>query len=816
MADLYWLEQIQPEQRSLVGNKAFHLSQLLQKGYPVIPGFVISARLTQKFLETVDWSNPLFADLPDSSLRLDVEDFRQLQAIARQIRHIIRSTPLPEGWLGTVETALAELGASTVILRPSLGFQPDIRTENFARTNPVLNGRSSALFSTQVRRAEASEVIQSIQQIWAELFGARSLFYWQRSGVPLQQLRLAVLIQPLQAAITAGTLCTDSATIEIRSTLGLGITLSRGEVVPDIHQYAARTGRLWAQKLGRKTINCRVKPIYASIAGIPTEGTDLVMPDATHLPLDLAIVGEAEQAHYCLNSSQLEELINLNQALISELGFNQELEWVICHEPAGQTKLWLTQATPVHPTPIQRLEATVTQQPSSAFPVPQSTDLPPGELLVTGWGAAAGKAIAPASIITDPDTPPDNIPAGTVLVAPFLPPHWLPLIQQAAAIVTEQGGRTSHSAILAREMNIPAVMGATGATRQIQTGDRILVDGFQGKVYRVAREQTPFRREARTGTIGGDDHPRLSTQLMVNLSQITSLRQIAELPVDGVGLLRSELLLVTLLERHHPQHWLEQGRSRELVQRLAEALETFAAALAPRPVFYRSLDMRSHEFRGLAGGEHTDLEPNPILGVRGTYGYISNPALFDLELRAIRQVQVAGYENIQLLLPFVRSVEEFCYCRQRIEQSGLFRSSHFQVWIMAEVPSVLFLLPEYVREGVQGISIGTNDLTQLLLAVDRDYRPTLPLFDERHPAVTAAIAHLIQQSRSLGIPCSICGQTPAHHPELIEDLVRWGITSISVEPEAVETAYWAIARAEQKLFLEERRQQTEEEKQGGI
>jgi pyruvate,water dikinase len=816
VADLYRLEQIQPEHRSLVGNKAFYLSQLLQKGYPVIPGFVISARLTQKFLQTVDWSNPLFADLPDSSLRLDVEDSRQLQAIARQIRHIIRATPLPQEWLDTVKAAVEELGAATVVLRPSLGFQPDIRTETFARTNPVLNGKSSAIFNTHVRVAEASEIIQSIQQIWAELFGARSLFYWQRSGVPLQRLRLAVLIQSLQPAVAAGTLCTDSATIEIRSTLGLGITLSRGEVVPDIHQYDARTGKLWAQQLGRKTLSCQVRSSYASATGIQTGGTDLVLPDAMHLPLDLAIVDEAEQAHYSLNSGQLEELINLSQSLINDLGFNQELEWVICHEPTGQTKLWLTQATPVHPTPIQRLEATVTQQNSSDSPAPQSTNLPPGELLVTGLGAAAGRAIAPVSIITDPDTPPDSIPVGTVLVAPFLPPHWLPLIQQAAAIVTEQGGRTSHSAILAREMNIPAVMGATGATGQIQAGDRVLVDGFLGKVYRVTREQTLFRREARIGAIVPPDRPPLGTRLMVNLSQITSLPQITELPVDGVGLLRSELLLVPLLERQHPQHWLEQGRSRELVQRLAGALQTFAAALAPRPVFYRSLDMRSHEFRGLVGGERTGLEPNPILGVRGTYSYVRNPALFDLELAALRRVQEAGYENIRLLLPFVRTVEEFCYCRQRLDQSGLFRSSYFQVWIMAEVPSVLFLLPEYVSQGVQGISIGTNDLTQLLLAVDRDYEPTLPLFDERHPAVTAAISHLIQQSQSLGIPCSICGQTPVHHPELIEDLVRWGITSISVEPEAVEITYRAIARAERNLFLEKGRQQTGEEGGGGI
>jgi pyruvate,water dikinase len=279
------------------------------------------------------------------------------------------------------------------------------------------------------------------------------------------------------------------------------------------------------------------------------------------------------------------------------------------------------------------------------------------------------------------------------------------------------------------------------------------------------------------------------------------------MPVDGVGLLRSELMLLEVLQGQHPQRWLQQQREDELREILVQQLCQFAKAFAPRPVFYRSLDLRSHEFQYLVGGSLAHPEANPMLGMRGTFSYVSNPALFDLELAALVQVQQSGYTNIRLLLPFVRTVEEFSFCRRRVEQAGLSQSPQFQLWIVAEVPSVIFLLPDYVKAGVQGISIGTNDLTQLLLGVDRDQAQMAAAFDERHPAVTQAIAQLIQMAKQAGIPCCICGQAPAQYPELIEQLVQWGIPSISVELDAVERTYHAIARAEQRLLLEAARRQ---------
>lgn len=263
--------------------------------------------------------------------------------------------------------------------------------------------------------------------------------------------------------------------------------------------------------------------------------------------------------------------------------------------------------------------------------------------------------------------------------------------------------------------------------------------------------------------------------------------------------------MLTVFDQH-PAQWLAPDGGEEFVEKLAAQLCRFAQVLLPRPVFYRSLDLRAHEFQRFLGNELTPVEANPMLGLRGTFSYLLEPTLFRLELAALAQVQRLGYANMHLLLPFVRTVEEFQFCRQQVVAAGLFQQPQFQLWIMAEVPSVLFLLPEYVKAGVQGISIGTNDLTQLLLGVDRDQGPMATAFDERHPAVVAAIAQLVQEAKHHGIPCSICGQAPVQYPDLIDHLIRWGITSISVTPEAVESTYWAIARAERRLLLEVARQ----------
>jgi pyruvate,water dikinase len=787
---LFWLNQIEPDHQGLVGNKAFYLGQLLQKGCPVMPGFILSSQVFQDFLETIAWLEPLFADLPNSSLHLDIDNPHQLQAIAQTIRQTITATTLAQELQSELIAAAVQLQSPTLVLRPSLALDwPFLRTRPW---NSIANGRSSALFNSQICAATEDELVRSLRQLWADLFGAKSLFYWQRAGIPLQKIRLAVLVQPFQSAVTSGVVLAESAQFEIRSVIGLGMAIDQGEGTPDLVQVRADTGMVQNQRQGNQKIAYCVqdeKSLHSSHA------TSILHP---------YLLSQQQQQQFSLDNDSLEKLIQMTRQAISVLGTPLELEWTLFAQHPGQPCLLLTQAIPL----LSQNTSPLTTPSSHPHPTP-SPHPPTTEPILVGLGAAPGRAIGKARVVSHLDLDLEVLEPGTILVAPTFLLHWLPLIKQAAGIITEQGSMTCHAAILARELGIPAVTAATNATGRVQAGEVLLLDGDRGCVYRASSTDTDQVPASRPETSDlapmlPQEHHRtpIGTQLMVNLSQPETLEQLAELPIDGIGLLRAELLVVGLLDAQHPHLWLRQGRQAELRDRLAHQIGQFARALLPRPVFYRSLDLRSHEFSGLIGNDAASPEVNPMLGWRGTLSYMANPALLDLELTALAQVQQAGWDNVHLLLPFVRTVEEFVFCRQRVEQAGLLRNPHFQLWIMAEVPSILFLLPEYVRAGVQGISIGSNDLTQLILAVDRDQGQMAAAFDERHPAVLAAIAQLIQQAKQLDIPCSICGQAPSRYPELIERLVQWGITSISVNPGVVEQTYQAIARAERKLLLE--------------
>ncbi len=292
------------------------------------------------------------------------------------------------------------------------------------------------------------------------------------------------------------------------------------------------------------------------------------------------------------------------------------------------------------------------------------------------------------------------------------------------------------------------------------------------------------------------------TKVLVNLSEPSQLDRVADLPVDGVGLLRAELMVVEALDGVHPRLLMEQGRSERFVAKMADSLTAFASAMAPRPITYRTIDFRTNEFRGLEGGERFEpQEANPMIGYRGALRYMREPELLGLELEAIERVWDAGHDNFHVMLPFVRTPREVLACRRQIESAGLLSRPGFELWVMAEVPSVLFHLERYAELGIAGISIGSNDLTQLMLGADRDSELVAEVFDERDAAVTEYIARLLERARELGLQTSICGQAPSVYPEYAEILVRAGIDAISVNIDAVDRARRLIAAAERRVLL---------------
>jgi len=775
VANLYWLGQIRPNHLALVGFKAFYLGHLLQRGCSVVPGFVVSTQVLRHFLEKISWSAPLFADLPGSALHLNIDNPYQLQAIAQELRQAIATALLSEEILAELEEFMRQMASPMLILRPSLvveSHQPKLQP---ALREIVSN--SSGLLTSKVVAANLEAVTIGLKQVWENLFNAKSLYYWQRLAIPLHRVRLAVLIQSIQPAIAAGTLRIDNGHLELGATPGLGMAIARGEVFPDVYQLNIANGQLLSQQLGQRSLAYHISEV-----GLESYWLD-----------------DAQRSTYSLPQAALPAFAQLMQSARAAMGMPVDLEWVLYPSLDGPAIPTVTQVVPKVTTSLLP-SASVAPPP---VPAKKNVELFPGaSLIATGLAASAGQAIAQASVIHDVTLLPSEIPPHTVLVAPTIPLNWVPHLQQAAAFVSEHGSLTSHSAIVAREIGVPAVVGIPHITQQIQPGELLWVDGDHGQVYRFEKSESalqqlptfPARREHQA-VLELTPYP-LDTQLLVNLSQPDRLAEIAALPINGLGLLRAEILSLSILEGQTPLAWLEHHSPQAWIDQMAAAIAQFAKAFHPRPVFYRSFDWRSNELVQ-PGQTSSSSGGYPVLGLRGTFSYRIDNRLFMLELQALRAVQQMGYTNLRLLLPFVRTVEEFQFCQQWVQEMGLAKFPDFQLWIMAEVPSVLLLLPDYVEVGVQGISIGTNDLTQLLLGVDRDDALMSTAFEERHPAVQRAIAQLIKEARSLNIPCAICGEAPVLYPEIITDLVHWGIHSISVVPEAIETTYQAILNAEQ-------------------
>ena len=736
----FWLDSILHE-RDRIGESVLKLSQLQKQGLPTLPGFVIPARLCREFLEKLDGSWSLSCGFPHFTPHFAPDNPQALQAIARQTTQTILGEKLPADWLSCWLTTASVWQVPALILHPSLSLSRPSR------------GGLSGLLPPRICWCRPGALERGIKELWADLFSARSLFYWQRRGIDLDHLNCAVLVQPVQKAIASGRVEMTSNSLEIQATWGLGNSIQQGEVLPDWYQVDLASGSVKNYQLGHKICAYRLKqPVSASENAVDC--------------LEAYWLSQEEQSSPALEALALDKLIQLVQRLKVPSFSQISLEWTLIQESGDREQQFY-------------ISQFLSCSPSS----PLSLSPPAPSAILKGLPASPGRTIAPIEVIDDSMGFLPAVLEGSIWVTGQVNPAWLPWLKTAAGLLVENSGTTCHAAILARELGIPAIVGAKEATKKLAQGKRILLDGNSGEVFAV-REGTVRQFALPTQVRESIGNAPLSTQLMLNLSQPALLPQAVSLPVAGVGLLRSELMLLDTFSGRSLDEWLQESGQKALVARIGDLISQFADVFAPRPVFYRSLDKT----------------PTARKDQRGTASYLADPALFQLELQALAQVQAAGYKNINLILPLVRSVEEFRFCRLLVEAAGLMRSPAFQLWMMAEVPSALFLLPQYVAAGVQGIAIGSNDFAQFLLGVPREQLSLPDATHSYYEAVMAAIEQLTKLARKLGIPCSICGQLPVQHPEAIPSLIRWGMTAISVAPEAVEATYQAIALAEKSLL----------------
>lgn len=726
-----------------VGETAYLLHQLQQVGQSVPDSWVITAAHYQRSLQKLVAREPIYADWPQLLWQTSSTIGYPVQHLAKRLRRPLLNLPSDFPW----DDLLVEIDTPVVRLIPSLWFGENLPTASLVE-----------MLAAPVCWAEPDALEAALKQVWASVLSAKSLAFWSQwpkiwgpHSHP-NRIEVAVVVQSVEPATLSGFITLNHNRLEIEVVQGLPEAIA--ESFPDTYQ-----GH-WPH-----SPDFNWQPGYQERSYTPKSSLDHSLTPCL--------------SSHSLSQTALEVIdASVNQSLwsvIESLGdwSNRPLKvgWYIA-ETTRTLQTFQAAWWPLKPAPT----------------ITAPTDTPPHGVL--GYAAAPGQRCGLALVLL-PDTPLPQSAHQQIVIADEVAPEWLPFLKTAVGIISVRGGLTCHAAVLARELGLPAVVGVTNATQRFRTGEALRIDGDRGLI-----EPLPALPEETTAP---QPLPQLSaaprhTEIWLNLSQPELAENFAKLPVAGVGLLRSEWLMLPVLERQHPYQWLANGQTDQLKDRLIEQLRPILANFAPRPVRYRTLDIRSNEFAQLLGAP--PVEANPMLGIRGTFSYRHHSDFFQFELEVLRHLQDEGYSNLQLLLPFVRSVQEIADCQKMIQAVGLDHYSDFALWIMAEVPSVLFLLEQYVATGIQGIAIGTHDLTQLLLGIDRDQALFSAHYDETHPAVQAAIAQLIQQAQQLELPCCLCSASPIHHPSFVETMVQAGITSISVDAAALEITAQLIQRVE--------------------
>jgi pyruvate,water dikinase len=745
------------------GGKGANLGELTAAGLPVPSGFVVGAPTYAAFLDRTGLREGLAERLRD----LDVDDTAALERVAADVRALIETQAVPDDIRDAISTAYAALASDS--------GQPPVAVRSSATAEDTASASFAGMNETFLNVRGESAVVDAVRRCWASLFGARTIFYRAKRGLDQAGMDIAVVVQRQLASTRAGVMFTIDPSsnredrLVIEGAFGLGEAVVSGSVSPDRYVVDKKSLRILAREIRHKEL---------VIEGAAQAGGTIVRA-AT----------EGESGAPTLSDGEVHELSELGRRIEEHYGTPQDTEWA--YDPDG--RVWMLQSRPVTTM-------------GGALETDEAKSVGDGRVLLRGLGAAPGSASGRARVVTSLSEA-GELSGSDVLVAHMTTPDWVPLMRRAAAIVTDSGGMTCHAAIVSRELGIPCLVGTGSATETLRDGELVTVDAGKGVVLegeRAAEAATPSPADVRAA---GGEPPVTATRLLVNLSEPSQVEHAAALPVDGVGLLRAELMILEALEGTHPRRLLQEGRGDEFVGRMTDALTTFAAGFSPRPVTYRTIDFRTNEFRGLKGGDEFEPEEaNPMIGYRGAQRYVREPDLLRLELDAVGRVYDAGHSNLHVMLPFVRTARELAACCDIVADSGLLNRAGFELWVMAEVPSVLFNLERYAALGVAGISIGSNDLTQLVLGVDRDSEVLAEVFDERDPAVVAYLEQLIPRARELGLATSICGQAPSVHPEYAEILVRAGIDAVSVSVDAVGRARRLIAAAEQRVLLEAARE----------
>jgi len=745
--------KIRKEDISLVGGKGANLGEMASFGIPVPNGFVITAQAYEKVIE----HNALQPVIREIIKQTEITNQKELEKAAIRIQRLIHTADIPQ-------ELTKEIFDSYQKLKPG-DKNPLVAVRSSATAEDLPDASFAGQQESFLDIKGESNLIQAVRSAWGSLWGARAIFYRATKGYNHFKVLLAIPVQLMVQSDVSGVMFSvnpvtgNKNQVVVEAVWGLGDYMVQGVVNPD--HYIVNKSNLTIHS--RQHIEQTAMEIHDYPSGVKKTKVPEKMINAAKLTDDQVI-----------------ELAKLSIKIHQHYFFPQDSEFAI-----EKGKIYLVQTRPITTLDIGKGTKQISES-----QVVNLKQLLQGEPASFGIGFGKVVKISSAKEI-------DKVKSGDVLVTEMTAPDFVPAMKRASAIVTDKGGQTSHAAIVSRELGVPAVVGAKIATKILKEDQIITVNGSSGIVYNGLPEKG---KAVATKEFKEEEFPKTATKVYVNLGEPALASIVAQGNSDGVGLLRAEFMMAEI--GTHPKKMIRDGKSQVFIEKLAENLVKFTHSFGDRPVVYRASDFKSNEYKNLIGGQNFEpIEPNPMLGFRGCFRYILDEKVFNLELEAIKLVRNKyGYKNLHLMIPFVRTVDELIKVKRIIAASGLSRSNSFKLWMMVEIPSNVILLEDFIAAGIDGVSIGSNDLTMLILGTDRDNETVASEFDERNPAVLWALEHVVKTAAKKHITCSLCGQAASQYPDLIEKLVSWGITSVSVSPDAVDNTRRVISLFEKKLL----------------
>ncbi|MBE6496030.1 MAG: phosphoenolpyruvate synthase [Methanobrevibacter thaueri] len=752
-------EELDKNDIGIAGGKGANLGELTQAGIPVPPGFVVTAQAYEYFMEEAGINDKVMEILD----QIDVNDTKQLQEAAEEIKKIIIDSPIPDDLVMFIREYYNELCQRVD------EDDTDVAIRSSATAEDLPEASFAGQQDTFLHVSGDDEVIEYIRKCWASLFEARAIFYREENNFEHSKVYIAVVVQKMAIADKAGVMFTvNPSTGEeialIEGSWGLGESVVSGDVTPDNYQVDKKNNEIINVTISDK------KVMYTN----DENGTSVKVE-----------VPEDKRKERVLSDEELIELTEMGKTVQAHYGEPMDTEWAF-----EKDMLFLLQARP-----ITTLGDTVEDAEDEA------SDL--GDVLVRGLGASPGMASGKVKIVLDIDEL-DKIKDGDIMVTTMTTPDMVPAMKRASGIVTDEGGVTCHASIISRELGIPCVVGTGDATTTLKENDGVTLDGKKGLVFDGISE-TKEEPVAVAGAV--EAAPIITvTEVKANVSMPEAAEKAAATGADGVGLLRTEHLMLT--SGIHPGKFIADGREDELIDTIADNVQIVADAFYPKPVWYRTLDAPTDEFITLEGGENEPREHNPMLGWRGIRRELDQPEILKCEFKAIKKLHEKGYTNIGIMIPLSQSPEELKKAKALCSEVGFEPHKDVDFGMMVEIPAAAIMIDEYIKVGIDFVSLGTNDLTQYTLAVDRNNEFVAKHYSEEHPAVMKLIERTIRKCAEAGVTCSICGQAGSV-PHIVEKLVEFGITSVSSNTDAIADVRKTVARAEQKIILDAARKRLE-------